>query len=262
LGKRREQYDVLRVKFAYQRAVNKALGKKSDSVVKISVSTDTKRGLVNYNFCKRISQRLREAEVPVEEYMSVMFNRSLGGQVRGKKWPYPYLSYLSGERAFEVFKYRKEKLKRLYLREDAAKVMVETKKVRNYDDKFVNCFYNGFSVLERVVANGKLSLYQSSPIRLFVVFLAFNEVFTPEFIYTHKRFHEIEALHPMSYKERETKAALILATEFVWKRGRGDALYLRDLKRSRRNVRREELMIVKQVHGYKKDWRKIWQLLG
>lgn len=96
---------------------------------------------------------------------------------------------------------------------------------------------------------------------LFVTFLAYSELFTPEFMVTHSRYPELENLSNLTEDELIMRPAIFRYTKATNEKIRWRPGFLNELIATRKIVNRREKRSYAGLYGLKGEKARIWRLL-
>jgi len=259
--KRREMIEILRVKSLYETKVRDLTGWGRT----FSISESEKVGARNLRYLQRINSKCKARGIDVRDFLSVIFHQLKWPYVTvdGRKLAYPYLSFLQSDKTFDIYRRKRRALRTLFGNPEVAKDVIKAHHPSVYDTRFANCFYEGFTILWNY--NEEVGWrFINDPLRLFEIFLAWRQTFTPEFLATHSKFEAVLDLkdEEISESDRELKIFLVEYTKRIFKRMNVSFTYRRALKRARKSVMERELRMVEQLNKQKRNWRRVWDLLS
>lgn len=259
ISQRRKVLDVLGVKRLYETM----LRDKYNLYRQFSVDSNTKNGDKNFGYFEFIGRRCRSLDIKPEEFLAVMFSKPTKMQLQ-KKFKYPYLGFLASEGAFAAFVNHKGEIARCFGSEEGGakriKAMEKATSPTNFEAKFSNCYYGGFPLFYQVYQAKGLAFIKNLYER-FALFLAFNEIFTPEFIATHAQFKKYAWRMGNTQEKRAVQVAVNKYVAEVTRAIARNTGYKFDLYEARFRLRARERISVKQMHGHKKGWATVWLLL-
>jgi hypothetical protein len=248
----RESIHALQVKVLYEKMIFETLGKRRI----FAVEDDTPTGKQNMEWFLRVYQRCKEVGTTPKEFLSVMFSLRWGGE-RAGRWSYPFLNYLASDAAFRVFGVRRQFVRDVFGKNAATRSYMESLSPINAEKKFYNCFYNGFPLLHRAV-NEHGFVVVSKLGFLFQLFMAFDDVFSPEFIFTHSQYDKVEAGFLFDTDINEYFNSYMKEVRSKVNRNKN---YYEALMKARVMVaRRERKQCRRQYVGIAK-WEGIWNLM-
>jgi hypothetical protein len=245
-----EVLGVNRVKNAYEDMILKATGKSATyHVTNFSYYKAAKK---NYQMFKDIWRRLSSINATPETFMTVMFSASHGYG----KWKYPYLQWLSSEKAFQSFKFRCKGIAYAY---DKSKKEALHKSPSDYRGSFRGAFANGFHILNIVKHGSNVGFLNKLPC-LFATFLAYSETFRPEFVATSSFIDKFVTTTWKNYSLiRGATERYILP---VLERGEKQPRYYYQLLQSREKVRKEEEKTLRRTQELTDEkGTDLWEML-
>lgn len=249
INRDRELFEVLKVKILYERMIREKIGSKRT----FAISRGGKVGAVQFKQFLKIADGCKELGVRPEDYLAVMFSLP---PPMAQKWGYPYLGYVASDKAFEIYRDRTRFLGRVFPSVGDA---VSAISPLNYEERFTNCFYNGFMVARSAVEREGVEETRKM-LFLIPLFYAFSETFTPEFISLHSRFSD----YTNASLDGEDAEMRVLIGEYVKeivpRLGR-DSLYARQLKKARKSVIEREKETVRRIHSHLTGWEEVFCLL-
>lgn len=251
---RKRLFEIIRVKNLYQAAINKKLG---HDFLQVSLDESTTKGSRNYSLFGKIIDMTSERGINVDDYITVLV-MSWDSKKAASRKPYPYLNFLASDIGFQIYGWSMQQLKRKCVSDRGVKVFIKASNPIRHEDKFVNCFYNGFSILEESDSTKEL---EESPLLLFVTFLAYSELFTPEFMVTHSRYPELENLSNLTEDELIMRPAIFRYTKATNEKIRWRPGFLNELIATRKIVNRREKRSYAGLYGLKGEKARIWRLL-
>ena len=239
----KEAMDVLRFKSLYELMIRETTGGHRH------FSIDKEAGKANYDRFLKVVRWCRVNRVEFKDFLDVLFSLRNTGKNR---WAYPYLTYLASSAAFQTFMDRKRFISSVF---HSTEANLHTYSPLNYERYFVNCFYNGVSLVQAAIDRDGLKEVGKGDY-LLLLFLAFPEVFTPEFIVTHSRFFPI-----LKEATAEIKSFIISEVAQPLERVRKEVSYRTALMIARASVEKKEKRRAFRMFGVKPYWEEAWQSL-
>jgi hypothetical protein len=249
---REEIFGIIRVRVLYELNIKRLLGK----TFSFGLSSKTKAGQRNTRQLLRILVGCRARNVSPSEYLFTQF------YFHSKKssWKYPYLNFLGSPAGFTEFEKRKERLTALYKTQRGAKGFLESRQDESLP--FKSRFYSGFISLYSLFELGGISEFDSD-LKLFLVFLAFPECFSPYFLVTHSKFLGIYNLDDnlLDNDSKQILSALREKVDAAVCEVSGNRRRSKELVDGRRKAEADDFIAVSKVFGQKPQWRLIWELM-
>jgi hypothetical protein len=234
------------------------------AVRKYSEDISTSHGKRNFEQFSFIARKCSALGIKVEDFFTVMLDpKSWEG--RNLKWKYPPLSFLASEAGFSIFIGRMRGMRSRFMTRKGAFSSVKSSNPLNFQSRFTNCFYNGYTILWSLLKSGR-GKELNNVTSLFAVFLAYADVFTPEFIATHSRFEKFEDYWQRDKCIRDTVRAEVARAVIhyaapVRARMVRDGNYVKKLIEARKGVAERELKSVQKAFGHIGNWRSLWWLM-
>jgi len=243
---RKEFFRVNKILNLYQQAVRKKL---NTNFWKLKGSSTDKRYI---SFCKRILKLAKERQIDVEDYINLTVSSWTPSKRGGK---FPYLNYLASPAGFDSYELKRQRVKRRFLTAD--KEAVKAKSPQNFERPFIGAFYSGFRLLSQM----EILSFERSDVELFSFFLAFSDIFSPEFFVTHSRFKRFVGSAPNTLAARDLRDAVLSYTKEARSKLE-DSFYSIYLSQSRKKVENRERVILTKMFGkFGKRADRIFNLL-
>lgn len=249
---------VQRLRMVYEDMVFKVTGK----VPRFPVLGAERHAANNYKNFLKIHRHIRAINVTPELYLSVMFTRygSPKPDRRGRVWKYPYLQWLSSDKAFEAFVWRARGLASRYGYKSVKDVLRKGVSI-DYTPRFKNAFLTGFHILTNVKEAFEEGFLDRDENR-FAAFLAYSDTFSPEFVTTAEGCEEFLTMPPDTNLGKMYQEKVLDYVTPVLERGWKKDGYFESLCKARNIVAaRERKILEKRKALTVQKGRDVWLLL-
>jgi len=241
--------------FDFERFVNLysslASEKRNWKPPKLDLSPATSRGARNIRLIVRIIRGCRERKIKISDYLNYMFSRR---PPRGFK--YPLLSHLASKNSFDIFIRSRQRNRRL-VGKKGLKTYQKSLEIRNREQGFVNCWIFGYEIIKRALESFE-NWNRDSALTIFEVFMAFTDVFSPEFLVTHRLFSRFTRVA----KGTPLGEVVFRYVKPAAERAHRDYRYREELFKARAAVRRRETKYLLKKFGNDRRWKRIMKILS
>lgn len=236
---------VLRLKSLYENMILEHTGK----IANFNLDKSTVVGRSNYDKFLWVVNKCSELKISCSDYLTVLFQSPNSKP----SWKYPYLQFIASDAGVEIYKYRRAVIERSF---SGKNTDISKLSPVNFEDRFVNCYLGGARLIKGLPLVEQERLKESI-VDLFSLFIAFPDVFSPEFVATHSLLEEFLSLEGGS-DVKELQSSVFMYIGNVYKRLREDGVYFNRVKKAKEVTIAYEKPLVDSLLG---DCEQIWKLL-